>query len=161
MLHRVSQPVRVSIGRQRISAVRRAASPAESRYAFMIRDQMNTIRENLKSVIREIEGATPEALVFGLQPIFDESQRLVPELTGALKASGFLEVQPSTTGGAAAIGYAKGGTPRYAAIVHERVWVSHAAPTQAKFLEEAVNQHFNEIAPRVISFIRTRTGLTD
>lgn len=122
--------------------------------------QMESIRKNLLSVIRKIENATVPALIHGMQPIFDESQVLVPVKTGELKRSGFLVAERRGGGVSAAIGYAKKGNPMYAIIQHERLDFSHTAPTQAKYLEEAVNRHLDKIQPRVAAFIRKEVGLS-
>lgn len=122
--------------------------------------QMANIRNNLRKVLRKIDNATGPAIVFGMQPIFDESQILVPVKTGALKRSGFLDVERRGGGASAAIGYAKKGEPLYAIIQHERLDFSHQAPQQAKYLEEAVNRHIDKIQPRVAEFIRKATGLS-
>ena len=149
--------IRLNVGRQNIT---RALSPADAGYVVGMRNQMRMLKKNMEAVIEGIEDATPRALRHGLRPIFRTSQRLVPVDTGALKASGFLEVRRTTRGATGAVCYAKGGRPFYASIVHERLDLRHKSPTQAKFLEEAVNRHIGNFARRVREFIRDDTGLT-
>jgi hypothetical protein len=60
----------------------------------------------------------------------------------------------------AAIGYGRYGRPRYAAFVHENMNMRHAAPTQAKFLETAVNTKIDDFRRRVILFLKQSTGIT-
>jgi len=120
---------------------------------------MTVIRQNLLKVVNHIDNITPEAIRFALKPIFDESQRLVPVDKGTLKASGFVEVRKTATGASAAIGYARHGKPNYAGFVHERLDLRHAAPTQAKFLETAVNTHIDDFRRRLVLFYQKQTGL--
>jgi len=120
---------------------------------------MDAIRNNLLKVIDGIEKANPDALVFGLQPIFDESQRLVPVDRGRLKASGFIEKRQGVREASAAIGYDRHGKLGYGAFVHERLDLRHAPPTQAKFLETAVNTHGGDFQRRYVLFIQRETGL--
>tara|TARA_Y100000310_G_scaffold335584_1_gene417959 strand:- start:1358 stop:1840 length:483 start_codon:yes stop_codon:yes gene_type:complete len=156
---RQAQPIKVSVGRQRIHSGIAEKRPSEAGYAANIGMQMRAIRDRLKGVVAGIENATPDALVFALQPIFDKSQVYVPVETMRLKNSGFLETVKTMQGASAAIGYAKGGNPFYAAFVHERIWVQHKTPTRAKFLEAAVNEHISEVGPRYVSFVQGATGL--
>lgn len=149
--------LRLSVGRIRKTV---AIQPSEGGYISSIRNQMNLIKGNLLKVVNHIENVTPSALRFGLQPIFDESQRLVPVDTGDLKASGFIEVRTTGSGvTSAAIGYGRFGKPFYAGFVHERLDLRHASPTQAKFLEAAVNTKINTFKRRVALFYQKQTGL--
>ena len=148
--------LRVQLGRVRTSA---RAMPLEAGYTAQVNSQMKTLRDNLLKVIEGIENATADALVYGMLPIYDESQRLVPKKTGKLMISGFLGADKVSGGARANIGYAAGGDPFYAALQHERLDFNHASPTQAKYLEAAVNQHINEIQPRVSEFLGISTGM--
>jgi len=146
------------VGRVRVTNV---PSPSEARYIRSIRDQMKTIRNNLLRTIDRIEGVTPAAIRFGLQPIFDESQELVPVDTGRLKRSGFIETRTQASGRISAeIGYGRFGIPHYAAFVHERTDIPHAGKTQAKFLEAAVNKHIGSFARRVQLHIKRESGVS-
>lgn len=153
----MADPLQLSVGRVRRTSV---VSPSEGAYIKSIRDQMDLIKKNMLKVINHIENVTPEAIRFGLQPIFDESQRLVPVDTGDLKRSGFIEVRTTVSGNtSAAIGYGRYGRPNYAGFVHERMDLRHAPPTQAKFLEAAVNKHIGDFGRRVALFYQKQTGL--
>jgi len=121
--------------------------------------QFTAIKRRLRKIIKDIKDATPDAVVYGLQPIFDESQRLVPVDTGDLKASGYLEVVKSGGTVRAEVGYTRGGKPKYAGAVHERLDQGHQAPTQAKFLEHAVDKHINNVGPRIAEFLGRSAGL--
>ncbi|KKN66742.1 hypothetical protein LCGC14_0468530 [marine sediment metagenome] len=153
----MADPLQLNIGRVRRTV---AASPSEKAYIKSIRDQASVIKQNLLKVINYIDNITPEAIRFGLKPIFDESQRLVPVDEGTLKASGFVEVRKTATGASAVIGYARHGRPHYAGFVHERLDIHHAPPTQAKFLETAINTHIDDFRRRVALFYQKNTGLS-
>lgn len=152
----MADPVQLSVGRVRVT---RAVAPSEPGYIEYIRSQMRDIQTVLLRTIKHIDGVTPEAIRFGLQPIFDESQRLVPVDWGILKASGFIETRKTSTGAVAAIGYGRHGKPPYAAFVHERMDLRHAPPTQAKFLEEAVFRKLDVFRRRVSLYIQRKAGL--
>lgn len=124
-----------------------------------VQKSMRNIERRLERALRDVRNATPDALLHALKPVFDTSQQLVPVKTGRLKESGFMEAERTSQGARATIGYAADGDPFYATIVHERLDVQHASPTQAKFLEEAFNRHEDKIAPRVASFLREKVGL--
>lgn len=147
----------LTVGRVRVTNV---PSPSEAQYIRIIREQMDTVKGNMLKLIERIEGVTPEAIRFGLQPIFDESQRLVPVDKGDLKRSGFVEVRTTGSGRVSAeIGYGRFGVPHYAGFVHERLDFRHAPPTQALFLKAAVDKHISDFVRRVAMYIKQQTGL--
>jgi len=148
--------IQLNIGRQRVT---RVVSPSEAAYIGHIKAQSKLLVDNMQKVINHINNITPEAIKFGLQPVLEESQRLVPVDTGNLKRSGFVETRRTAGGTVAAIGYGRYGRPTYAAFVHENLIVRHAPPTQAKFLEVAVNTKINTFARRVVLYMRKNGGL--
>ncbi len=144
------------VGRQRIDSF---VSPSEAGYTRAIRTQMKQVIANAKKVVDTIEFVSEEALIFALQPIYEKSQELVPVDTGKLKRSGFVSAKRFRGKIQGIVGYAKAGNPSYAALVHERMEFRHASPTQAKFLEEAVNQHTADIVPRYVKYVKDNVGL--
>lgn len=124
-----------------------------------IRGAMADLQWNLQRAIESIEGVTAEALHYGLLPIYEESQRLVPVDTGALKASGYLEVETRSDNIIAEVGYARGGQPFYAVIVHENLEFHHKDGTQAKFLEHAIDLHLDEVQPRIVEYMKGALNL--
>jgi hypothetical protein len=67
--------------------------------------------------------------------IFNESQKLVPVDTGALRASGFVHA-PKNENNRTFVRVTYGGpAAHYALYVHENLYSTHTAPTQAKYLE--------------------------
>ena len=154
----MADPLGIQVGRQRVTV---AASPSEAGYIRSIRKQMDAIRKNMQKLIVGIENATPHAIKFGLEPIFEESQRLVPVDTGDLKASGYVEVRTEGRSGRvrAEIGYGLHGKPHYAGFVHEMIHIPHAGATQAKYLEAAINKHIGDYVRRVALFMQKATGI--
>ena len=67
--------------------------------------------------------------------IFNESQKIVPVDTGALKTSGFVHA-PRRENNRVFVRVTYGGSAaHYALYVHENLYARHTAPTQAKYLE--------------------------
>ncbi len=149
-------PINFNVGRVRVTG---SAKVSEVGYIRSIRKQMDAIAGNIMKVIERIEDVTPEALIFGVQPIFDRSQELVPVDTGTLRDSGFIETRPTSEGVGVFVGYGRFGKPFYAGFVHERLDVRHAKGKQAKFLEAAVNEKINTFERRVALFMRRETGI--
>ncbi len=136
-----ARTVRFRVGPGRITS---GMAPHTANYTRQIRSQMKSVEQSFRRLIDTIGANSPAAVEAALQPIFDRSQELVPKKTGALKNSGFLKVSPGLKGSARGeVGYGKAGVPPYAAIVHEDLDAQHASPTQAKYLEQAVNENLN------------------
>lgn len=152
----MASPLGFNVGRVRVTV---AAAPSEAGYIRSIRKQMDAIVGNIQKTIDRIEDVTPAALIFGVQPIFDRSQELVPVESGDLKASGFIETRETSQGTGVFVGYARFGKPNYAGFVHERLDIRHAKGKQAKFLEAAVNEKIGDFGRRVALFMSRETGL--
>jgi len=148
--------VQFPVGSRRLPKGNTSASAGATRD---VRRQMASIQRNFQRLIDSVDGVTEEAVHEGLQPIFDESQVLVPVDTGRLKASGFIQTRRTSSGVSGVVGYAAGSNPPYAAIVHERLDASHVSPTQAKFLEAAVMSGFDDFRQRLIAAMRRGLGL--
>ena len=144
-------PINAVIGRVRVT---RVVSASEAGYIAHMREQSKVIADNMRRAVQHIDNATPDAILFGLEPIYDESQRLVPVDTGRLKRSGFTAARKRAGGATAEIGYGRFGRPFYALFVHERMDVRHAPPTQAKFLETAVMTKLGDFRRRVELYMR-------
>ncbi len=143
--------IRFPVGRQQIrGAVKYSKGTAAT---IDVRAAMADIQKNFEQVIDSLEGVTEDAIAYALQPILDTSQELVPVDTGALKASGFLQTQKIRGKVSGVVGYARGGNPFYAAIVHENLEFYHTPPTQAKFLEEAVNRGLRTFKDDLIDYM--------
>lgn len=97
--------------------------------------------ESISSVLRATgaeRAKTGRTIAEGLkrcaETLLKESQKLVPVDTGQLKASGHVEVTGVGLAAQALVVY----DAPHAFIVHERLDVFHAPPTQAKYLSAAV-----------------------
>ncbi len=145
--------INISVGRKTTS------DPLDAAYVTEMNAAMKVIQDNFKEVLKGTNKLLPKALEHAVRPIFDESQRLVPVDTGALKASGFLRSSQTTRGARVFLGYGKGGHPDYTVFVHERLNVRHAAPTQAKFLEAAILSNLSQVLPRAQAFMKSAIGI--
>lgn len=144
------------IGRQRLTGT---VDPTEASYTRSIREQMRVIEQNVTNFFSSVKSATPTVLKEALQPTFEKSQTYVPVDTGDLKESGYLEVSQKGDLIRAEIGYGKAGDPFYAAYVHERTDVAHAAPTRSKFLQAAVMEDMQKLNRRLVAAYRKETGI--
>ncbi len=135
--------VRFNVGSKRLTA---GTHPGQASYTRAIRSQMKQVEGNYRRAVEMLRTNTPEAMRQMLQPVFDRSQVLVPFKTGALKASGYIEIRRRNKDVVVGeVGYGKGGKPPYAVFVHENLDAHHAAPTQAKFLEQAADENINDM----------------
>lgn len=148
--------INTSIGLKRIPKTTSSTQAAATRD---MRKQLAIATGNLTAVIKHITKITPDALVNALQPIFDESQRLVPKDKLRLMKSGFLSTGTFRGNPAVNLGYGAGGNPDYAIVVHEDMNAAHRSPTQAKFLEQPYKEQLNDIPARVARFFKNTGGL--
>ncbi len=147
--------VRASLGLRRISSSTSRSAAAATRD---MNSQFKQILQNLDKVLQGVDKVLPEGLKAGLEPIFEASQVLVPKLTGKLKGSGFLETGTFRGNPVVVIGYGKGNDPDYTIFVHEDLDAEHEGKTQAKFLQQPLQEQFDEILPRVQRFMRSSLG---
>ena len=122
-----------------------------------LRAGLKGILDNLYGLVRHLEAEGPEILVEALQPAFDKSQVYCPKKTGALADSGYLHAVGFRGGARAAIGYAAGGAPNYAIIVHELPY-QHESPTRSKFLQAAVDEEYNSMLDSIPRLVRQAAG---
>lgn len=97
------------------------------------------IKANGKAT-KKIKRLVDDALVKCAEVLLAESQKLVPVDTEALKKSG--KVVKNDKKGLAASATVEYGGPEapYAFIVHERLEIYHAPPTQARYLADAIHK---------------------
>lgn len=119
--------------------------------------EMNEILEAFDEFTSDVEGFMPEVLVDALEPTFGKALEYCPEDSGALRASGYLEVEKYRGGSRAVIGFGKGGQPDYAIYVHEMPY-AHAEPTRAKFLQSALDEDYFSIVSSIPRLVRQRAG---
>lgn len=139
--------------------VRVSEYASEADYVRQANQAMKSIMQDLQYIIDETEGVTPEIMKEALEPTLELSAVYCPKDTGALVESRYLEVTSFRGNPSVEMGYAKGGNPDYAAYVHEMVQIPHKPPTQAKFLERAVNEDIGNIIDRVVQGYQQLLGL--
>lgn len=138
---------RINVGKL---SVRNPKYPSEPNFVSDMRSQMLELQHILDEVFDQIEGISPQIMLNALGPTFAISQHLCPVDTGALKASGYLEITSARTGGTRVeIGYGRGGNPFYAVYVHEMTSIYHKPPTMAKWLQAAVMGDLDNIFARL------------
>jgi hypothetical protein len=135
----------ISAGFGRVPGRVSPGSPSSYRKESMLsaKGGMAEIIRRYESLIKRLEGVTPTVLHNALLPVFRKSQIYVPKKTGALMASGRMNVYPGPKGqaeGEIVYGDAKAW---YAALVHEFVWLNHPSPTQAKYLQRAMEEELD------------------
>lgn len=146
---------KAKLGRQRVT---KSLAPYQASYVRDIREQMKVIQDNLNGFIGALKNATPQILLDALTPTFAKSVVYCPKRTHRLAQSGYLEVAETSRGVTAEMGYARGGDPFYAAIVHERTDIPHQAPTRAKFLQSALEEDSSDIPKRIAQGYRDSVG---
>ena len=138
------------------TGVRVAFSTGRRRNA---QDGFKQVEGNFIKLVNGINDVSEEVLTEILQAILDRAMELVPVNTGVLRDSNYIEVRPFKNGVAGEIGFAKGGIPHYGIIVHERLDLAHKPPTQAKFLQRAVQEHQDRVKSKVEELVRERAGI--
>ena len=120
-------------------------------YQQQSRAQMAGIIKQYESFINALEGVTPTAVEAMLRPTFEKALRYTPVKTGALKASGRMEVKSTASGARGEIKFGGGATLYYAPIVHESTWLAHKEPTRSKFLQAALEEDIGEFMDRGVA----------
>lgn len=121
--------------------------------------QMEALTRQFQSWTAHMTEQSGQILKDSLQPTFEKSQEYCPKKTGALRASGYVEVRRVGVlrGWQAEIGYGRGGQPTYAPIVHEMP-IRHAPPTRWKWLQFAIQEDGAAIQQRIVEGYRTASG---
>lgn len=146
MVKKFSPPIRANIGRARVPST---DTSSQSGFERAVRGQMQNILKNYNAWVKHMEGVSPEVLRTALVPTFEKSKIYVPKDTRALLNSGYLETRQFRGRAVVEIGYAKDGTPNYAAKVHEDLEAYHDAPTQAQFLLRPLLEDEKDIQDRI------------
>lgn len=105
------------------------------------------IVERLNNLLVEYPEQVKNAVWLELANVMNESKKLCPVDTGALRGSGYVP-EPIVSDGniRAEIGYSQG----YAYWVHELIDNVHEPPTQAKYLEMPLMDALPTITERII-----------
>ncbi len=106
------------------------------------------IVERLNRLLVEYPDEVKNAVWLELAKVLNESKRLCPVDTGALRGSGYVPEPEASDGNIrATIGYSQG----YAWYVHENLLANHEPPTQAKFLELPLIDALPDITEAIIA----------
>lgn len=98
-------------------------------------EEIKMLADALKRIPSHMTNILEKSLYEEANVIFNESQKLVPVDTGALKTSGFVHA-PRRENNRVFVRVTYGGSAaHYALYVHENLYARHTAPTQAKYLE--------------------------
>lgn len=108
------------------------------------RVSMSDVIDRYSNLIKMLQDITPSVVQAALMPVFNRSQVYVPKKSGALAASGQLNVFPMEGGTVEAEIVYGSQEAWYAALVHEFVWLHHDAPTRAKYLQQAMEENIDE-----------------
>lgn len=138
---------------------RGSKEPWEAGYVSSMRATMSQLISIVSDLQKQIEGASPEIMIQVLQPTFDKSQDYCPIKTGDLKASGYLEVTSFRGSPRVEMGYARGGNPHYAVIVHEDMETYHRPPTRAKWLQAAMLEDESGYLDQLGALYKSAMGL--
>lgn len=152
--------VNVSVGRRTPTMVGGKGGKKEVAFPGQARaiDQFKKVEKEYARWVQHLRGNMGVILEDSLQIVFAVSQELVPHKTGELKRSGYVTRANSGKKMFAEIGYAKGGSPDYAVIVHEDLMKFHEPPTQAKFLEDAIEREAENVQEFIISATKDMAG---
>jgi hypothetical protein len=143
------RPIRFRVGRARVYDV--APYPSSNQYVVQVRRGFEQIERNLRDFIQHVGDVEVQIMEEAMEMILVRALMYVPVQTGALRDSAFLETRELAAGPLTEIGFARAGHPWYAAYVHE-VSYRHAAPTQWKFLQRAID----EVLPAAYDHIKMR-----
>lgn len=135
------------IGGARVTDKRRKAT-------YGARRGMQGIIKEYQKFVDTVEAATPQILYEALLPAFELSKEYCPKDTGAMVASGYLEITTFRGRPTVQIGYGRGGTPSYTARVHENMEWKHEYPTRAKWLQVALAESRERIQNGIIAGLK-------
>lgn len=152
---RVSQPVRLFVGQRNIRVNATGSAAALGR---QMQEAFKVLTDDLNYYLKQLEGWLPEDMIAALEPTFEKSQELCPKDTNELVDSSYLEARSFRGGVRVEMGYGKNGKAPYGVYVHEMLEYAHEEPTQAKFLEQPVDEDYFDIIQRVTDRVRVRLG---
>jgi hypothetical protein len=101
----------------------------------------------------------PEEMKRALDPTLELSNYYAPIDTGELRGSAYNEARARRGSVVAEVGYGKGGEAPYAVFVHEHPELYHKPPTQAKFLQRAMDEDYIQVLARIAVQVGRRMRL--
>jgi len=129
---------RFNVGRLRINP----NDPKRAGGIQSAREGMRAIIANFNKLCNNLQELSVEAVYRNGVRVLERGQYYVPKDTWALHNSGYaVATDVGKVPGSRVnvqVGFGKGDKPDYAVIVHENLESRHAAPTQAKYLQQAI-----------------------
>ena len=108
--------------------------------------QSNSMQEGIKKSLEDLRRRIPPAMRAAGETLLEESNKLVPVLTGVLKKSGKVTYKGRGLNTEFSIGY----SADYAVYVHEDL-TKHHPNGQAKFLETAILQNQDKLGVALVT----------
>lgn len=124
---------------------------SDAHYVTSMQATMREVTGKLLNILDQFEDASADLMKEAIEPTMDLADYYCPVLTGELQASRFIEVRKFRGVPRLEAGYAKGGKPSYAALVHEATWIPRKTPKRSKFLQAAISEDMNNIFSRLSS----------
>lgn len=137
--------------------VRKTQNASAQALQAQFRQEVGEILDAFSDFVSDFEDIVPEVLVDVLEPTFGKALEYCPKDSGALEASGYLEVESRRGKHEIAIGFGRGGQPDYAIFVHEMPF-RHEEPTRSKFLQTALDEDYYQMLMEVPRQLRARAG---
>lgn len=132
--------VKLNIGRSMLRSRQDPGYPSDASYTRNMIQQSKELTDTLLGIINALEDVSEDIIIEVLEPTFEKAKVYCPKDTGALVNSAYLEKASFRGKPRVEMGFARGGYPHYAAIVHENLSMRHMDPTRAKFLEQALKE---------------------
>jgi hypothetical protein len=129
---------------------KRRWSRTTNAYTLQSRQQMRDIIRQYEEFCRHLIDATPEIIQDAFWDVLAEARYLCPKDTGRLRESAYNEILTRGQSPKVEIGFGRNGEPHYTALVHEDLMMQHQAPTQAKFLQTALETQGGVFQGRII-----------
>ena len=136
----------IGLGKQ---SAGRTTYPSEPQFISQMNEQTRQITDALLAVINQFELVSTDVMLEALEPTFKKAAEYCPKDTLELLNSEYLEATSYRGKPRVEMGFARGGSPRYAMYVHEMIDYKHEAPTRAKFLQAAVMEDLGGIYERL------------
>jgi hypothetical protein len=134
--------------------------PSEPGYVASMNAQIEAWLADIQDIFDQILYASPEIMLDAVYPIYNKARNVYcPVDTGALRDSAYAEATGRGKNPRVEVGFAKGGSPRYAVYVHEMVEQYHEPPTRSKFLQAALMEDLDGLKARLEAGYKEFTAL--
>lgn len=123
---------------------------SESELIAQAKQGFDELQKIVESIGKQFDAELSAEVLFEASvPTFNKSQDYCPYRTGALRGSGYLEITSFRGSPRVEMGYAKGGDPWYAVLVHEMPETFHKPPTRSHWLLAAMTEDLNDLRTRL------------